>query len=70
MFDTVQQRSVAALSGAPVCECWARDNRIYPLPTTIPGVLAEAATRHARGYARVVTRLARVWLTRVPPARR
>lgn len=45
MFPTLQLRVFAALSGAPACECWARDNVIYPIPPSPARVVFEHCTK-------------------------
>ncbi len=59
MFPTAQLRILASLGGSPHCECWAVDNRIYPLDTTPSNVILGIGRRYVRGSIEMVTLLLR-----------
>ena len=59
VFRSPQLRLLAALSGAPRCECWGADNEILPLSRSVPVALLARLLHAVRG--RLV--YARVWMS-------
>ena len=49
LFETLKLRGLAALSGAPVCECWMAYGRVKSIDTSLGDTLAGHANRAARG---------------------
>jgi hypothetical protein len=58
LFDSMKQRWLCAVSGAPRAECWSVYGRVVPLENTLPGFLGSAVRRGLGGKWKYVY----VWL--------